>query len=173
MKIIHGPSIRYVTGRNLIINAAIRLTVQTGDLSVDVEFLVCETLSVPSILGCVFITSHVHAIRPGKRRAFFIDHAQPKRDTAIIKNLTLNRSRVTVVVAYGREDKSLRRLAKRVRLPPTSETVLPVNCDVTGLSRLRYNIRLYDRDGLTIANGIIHMPPSVPALVVNTDYLKM
>lgn len=92
VKMIRGPSIRDANRRNFVINAAIRLTVQTGDLSVEVEFFVCDNLSVPSVLGCGFITPHVDAIRRRKRRIFFISQGQHKGDTAIIKNLTLNGS---------------------------------------------------------------------------------
>lgn len=73
---------------------------------------------------------------------------------------------MNIAEVCGMEEKSVTRLAKRVRLPPRSETVVAVNCGLTGLSRLRSNLRLYARVGLTIANGIIDMPPSGPALVL-------
>lgn len=172
MKIIRCPSNRNTNGSNLVINSEIRLTVQTGDISVDVEFSACDTLSVPSILGRRFITPHVDAIRPGKRRVVFIDEGHPKGDTAIIKNRTLNGSQDIVAEAYGREQKSVTGVAKRVRLPRMSESVVLVRSDLTGLSRLRSNIRLHARLGLTMASGIIDMPPSGRFLSVIANYRK-
>lgn len=50
--------------------------------------------------------------------------------------------------------------------------MVPLNFGRTGLSSLRSNRRLYARHGLPIANGIIDVPPSGPALVVIANYRK-
>lgn len=81
--------------------AAIKLTVETGDLATEVDFLVCETISVPFILGCTSINTYVDAIRPGRRVVELQDSEGTKRGQAsIVRDLTLGGSQVKVAEVY-------------------------------------------------------------------------
>lgn len=79
---------------------------------------------------------------PTKRLVFFIEQCQPMGYTVIIKNHMLNESQVNVAEAFVREETSVTGFLKRVRLPPRTVIVVPVNCDLTGLRGLRSNVRL-------------------------------
>lgn len=137
-----GPTIRDANGNLLQTSAAITLTVQSADLMVPCDFLVCNTLSVPSLLGCEFITPFVDAIRPGKRRVHLMDHAgKPKGVTAILQDLTIYSTEVNLAAAYEPQGTGSLRLARRTVFGPMSDTIVPVNCVVSGLARLQSNPR--------------------------------
>lgn len=57
VQVTWGPIIKVANGLPIRTMAAITLTIVTGDLATEVDFLVRETLSVPCILGCTFINT--------------------------------------------------------------------------------------------------------------------
>lgn len=71
-------------------------------------------------------TPLVDAIRRGKRTVVFIDQGQRKGDAAIIMNLSLNESQMSVIEDDIQEEISVTRLAMRLRFSPMSETVVLV-----------------------------------------------
>lgn len=90
---IRGLIIKDANGRLSRTMAAITLTVETGDLATEEHFLVCETQSVPCILGCTCINTYVDAIRPGRRVVELQDSEETKRGwTAVVRDLTLGGS---------------------------------------------------------------------------------
>eukprot|EP00170_Pyropia_yezoensis_P002255 contig_9415_g2259 len=151
--------------------AAITLTTETGDLATEVDFLVRETLSVPCILGRIFVNTYVDAIRPGRTVGELQDSEGTKTgQTAIVRDLTLVGSPVRVAEVNSAYEPKVPRLAQRTRFKPLSDTVVTVNGDLAGLCQVQSTMRSYKRHKPIVANGIIDMPAWTPTLVVVANY---
>lgn len=57
LRVARGPTIKDANGRLIRTAAAVSLMLRIGNLATDVDFLVCDTLPVPCILGCSFINT--------------------------------------------------------------------------------------------------------------------
>ncbi|GAB0498675.1 hypothetical protein MMPV_010022 [Pyropia vietnamensis] len=168
---IRGPTIKDANGRIIRTTQAVTLTADIGNLTTEVDFLVCETLSVPCILGCSFINKHVEAIRPSKRVIDLHDADGSARGcTAIVRDLTATPIHVNVAEVYADAVPAVVRLAKRTRFEAMTETVTPVHCDLAGLCQVRSVQRTHHRQGVTLANGLIDLPVGGPAYVVVANY---
>ncbi|GAB0497902.1 hypothetical protein MMPV_009239 [Pyropia vietnamensis] len=171
VRVIRGPTIKDANGRIIRTTQAVTLMADIGNLTTEVDFLVCETLSVPCILGCSFINKHVEAIRPSKRVIDLHDADGSARGcTAIVRDLTATPIHVNVAEVYADAVPAVVRLAKRTRFEAMTETVTPVHCDLAGLCQVRSVQRTHHRQGVTLANGLIDLPVGGPAYVVVANY---
>ncbi|GAB0498233.1 hypothetical protein MMPV_009574 [Pyropia vietnamensis] len=171
VRVIRGPTIKDANGRIIRTTQAVTLTANIGKLTTEVDFLVCETLSVPCILGCSFINKHVEAIRPSKRVIDLHDADGSARGcTAIVRDLTTTPIHVDVAEVYADAVPAVVRLAKRTRFEAMTETVTPVRCDLAGLCQVRSVQRTHHRQGVTLADGLIDLPVGGPAYVVVANY---
>lgn len=173
VRVTRGATIKDASGCRIPTTAAVTLTVEAGDLTTEVYFLTCETLSVPCVLGCSFISVHVAAIRPGQSIVEFREADEtPRGQTAIIRNLTLSGSHVNVAEVYTDSKPKALRLAKRTRFDAMSETVVWVKCDLAGVCRVRSTLRAYKHQGLTVANGLTDTPVGCPTPVEVANYRR-
>jgi hypothetical protein len=62
------PRVNNASGRRMPLKGVVVLVTQVGELVRRVRFYVVSTLSVPCILGCHFINTHVQGIFPREQR---------------------------------------------------------------------------------------------------------
>ncbi|GAB0494937.1 hypothetical protein MMPV_006234 [Pyropia vietnamensis] len=171
VRVIRGPTIKDANGRIIRATQAVTLTADIGNLTTEVDFLVCETLLVPCILGCSFINKYVEAIQPSKRVRDLHDADGSARGcTAIVRDLTATPTHVNVAEVYADAVPAVVRLAKRTRFEAMTETVTPVHCDLAGLCQVRSVQRTHYRQEVTLANGLIDLQVGGPAYVVVANY---
>eukprot|EP00171_Calliarthron_tuberculosum_P022177 IDg22177t1 len=113
------PDIRDANKRPIQVVGAISLCVQLGTQLVMDEFLVCERLAAPVILGCTHMDRHVRAIFPMEKRILLQDGS-----SETIVRRPLRRPPTLKRPGNSQEKLQVPRLSNRVRVV-RGETIAP------------------------------------------------
>ncbi len=148
-------------GHPLSLVGTVSLLVEVGKCRVTAEFIVCDKLQVPIILGTDFTTRHVEAILCRKGYIQMTDGSQipilnrktgPRTETQAPGTENLNPTRPS----------SLIRVAQGTRLGPKTQRWLEVVCDQRGDIFISPSSRTRTIKGLIVANGVHVVKPQVP-----------
>ena len=141
-----------------------KLPVRLGRLLVRVEFIVCDTLAAPVILGADYCDKFVEAIRPRQKLVELEDGSsvpitrRPMKRVGSVKSLPF----------HPEDSKSEGRLSPKVKaatttvIPPESQRFVLVTSVRCGLLVVQPHTPLYDRHGLCATNGVVQVEPSRP-----------
>ena len=156
------PDIRDANKGRVQSLGVITLRVQLGLYQSRVDFVVCERLSVPVILGCDFCDRHVEAIRPRSKEVELDDGT-----TVPIVKAPAKRSRESVPLPQAFAFPSHRdristkvRLTEPYRLQPGTQTWVRVTSTFHGTGILHSRSVLYERHGIAVTNGIVQVEPN-------------
>ena len=139
----------------------IDLVVRLGNILVKAEFLVCERLAAPAILGCDFCDRFVEAIYPRKRVVELEDGStipivrRPLRREPDAPKLPAVQEYVT---PKGRVSPNIR-VARAVTLQPGTQTWVEVTSEKSGLVVVQPHEKLYQTGNICATNGVIHIEP--------------
>jgi len=156
--------LRDANNARLRTSGTVTLWIQTGARIGPVTFLVVDHLSVPVILGCLFIGDNAHAILPQDRSIRLTEGSV----TAFLRgplddgNRSMGVSCVLLATC-------------RTRLSPSSASVVWVWTMWGGLGQVLGASRLFTTHGITIANGVhVNVPGlSFPVIVTNIGTRKV
>ena len=136
------------------------LIVRLGSRLVKLEFIVCEHLAAPLILGCDFMDRFVEAIYPRKKTV--------ERDDGITIPITrkpLKRPPVASPVTpqdgkkpHGRESPKIR-VATAIVLPPEAQIWISVVSKRHGVAVVQPHDELYLRETIIASNGVVQVEP--------------
>ena len=151
------------------------LVTRLGNRIVKVEFIVCERLAAPVILGCDFCDRFVEAIFPRKRLIEMDDGT-----TVPITRRSLRHPYKQVrtdlkkdeaeKLPYGRRVSLKLRVAKNVVLPPETQTWVTVTTKRHGLAVIQPNDDLYHRESISATNGVVQVEPDKPFRVLVANF---
>ena len=170
----YGPLLNIGDANNnpLSMLGVISLIVRLGTFLVKLDFIVCERLAAPVILGCDFCDRFVEAIKPRKKLVELEDGT-----TVPIVRRPLARSSRAVPLPHSQEYvKSPGRItpkvkvAKAVVLPPESQTWVSVNAERRGLCVLQPHEKLYSSAQVCASNGIVQVEPHQPFRVLIANF---
>ena len=151
------------------------LVTRLGNRIVKVEFIVCERLAAPVILGCDFCDRFVEAIFlrkpliemddgttvPITRRSFRHPYKQVRTD--------LKEDEVEKLPLGGKVSPKLR-VAKNVVLSPETQTWVTVMTKRHGLAVIQPNDDLYHRESISATNGVVQVEPDKPFRVLVANF---
>jgi len=155
------PDIRDANKGRVRSIGVITLRVQLGSHQARVDFVVCERLSVPVILGCDFCDKHVEAIRPRSKTVELEDGT-----TIPIIRAPTKRSRRSVPLPKAfefptrHERPSFKvKLAEPYRLRAGTQHWVKVHSEFHGVGVLQPRGTSYEKHGVAATNGIVHVEP--------------
>ena len=125
------------------------------------EFLVCDRLAAPVILGCDFCDRVVEAIYPRKRVVELDDGStvpivrRPSRRPDSMPKLPAAQEYIT---PEGRASPKVK-CARAVVLQPGTQTWVEVTSDKSGLMVVQPHEKLYQTGNICASNGVIHVEP--------------
>ena len=166
----HGPlpNIGDANNNPLYTIGTLALVVRLGRRIVKVEFIVCERLAAPVILGCDFCDRFVEAIRPRKKLVEMDDGTEvpivrrPLRRTP--KSPPLPPSQEYHFTG-GRSSTKVK-TAETFKLPPSSQTWVTVTSTHHGLILLQPQEFLYENHQILASNGVADVEPGRPFRVL-------
>ena len=155
------PDIRDANKGRVRSLGVVSLRVQVGLYQSRVDFVVCERLSVPVILGCDYCDRHIEAIRPRSKEIELDDGT-----TVPIVRAPTKRSRDSVPLPKAfefptqTERPSVKvKLTEPYRLQPGTQTWVKVTAPFHGTGILQSRGLLYERFGVAPTNGVVHVEP--------------
>ena len=136
------------------------LIVHLGSHLVKLEFIVCERLAAPLILGCDLMDRFVEAIYPRKKTVEMDDGT-----TIPITRKPLKRPPVASPVTHqdgkqphGRESPKIP-VPTTIVLPPEAQTWTSVVSKRHGLALVQPHDELYLREKIIASNGVVQVEP--------------
>ena len=166
------PDIRDANKGRVHTLGTLSLQCQIGACSMRVNFVVCERLSVPVILGCDFCDRYVEAIRP-RRRLVEMD------DGSTVPIIRSPSSRDKDAVPLPPSQKTPRRsdrgspvvrLEQPYRLKPRTQTWVTLSSSFHGVGVVQPNDKLYTRTGVVLTNGVVNVEPGKPFKVLLANF---
>ena len=134
--------------------------VRLGSRLVKLEFIVCELLAAPLILGCDFMDRFVEAIYPRKKTVEMDDGT-----TIPITRKPLKRPPVASPVTpqdgkkpHGRESPKIR-VATAIFLPPEAQTWISMVSKRHRVAVVQPHDELYLREKIVASNGVVEVEP--------------
>ena len=168
------PSIADANNRPLSMSGRVDLFVQLGYTRVRAEFLVCERLAAPMIIGADFCDQHVEAILPRRRTVELTDGTT----IPIVRKVPRRHPKAPklppeqeYVPASGRISPKVR-VSSKIVLAPESQTFVSVTCKGHGAYVVEPSEDLYTKHGLTAANGIVFIKPDIPFRILIANFKK-
>ena len=166
------PPLADANGNPLLVEGVIPLRLRLGNAEFSVHFYVCPTLSVDILIGTEFANTNIKAI-------WCMDQKVTLRDGTTIPILSTHRPNCPNsinVATFVNEDQRLSssnaiRLAKYVKLPPSSQTYVKVTTKMAGLVEIEPKSVLFSKRGIRPANGIAEVYPArtFTVLLANTS----
>jgi len=165
------PRIRDANNNRLVTKYAIHLYVDTGCVRLFDRFLVSDNLSVPCILGTVFIEQNIEAILPRFRKIVWQEHVR----------CTEERPRPTPILAclndsawdrYWKDKPARVRACKQVLVDGQQEEWIMATCDTPGMVTITPNARLCRHKSMAVARGLAIVKPDEPFLVKLCNFGK-
>jgi len=165
------PRIQDANNNRLVAKYAIHLHVDTGGVRLFDRLLVSDNLSVPRILGTLFIEQNIEAILPCLRKIVWQEHVR----------CTEELPRPMPILAYLNDrawdrhwqDKPARvRACKQVRVNGHQEEGIMATCDTPGMVTITPNARLCRRKSMSVARGLAIVKPEEPFLVELCNFGK-
>ena len=166
IKPVKDPGLVTASRQSLPVHGTILLTLRIGQLQMRVAFLVVSRLAADMILGTTFIDRHVRAILPSARKIALkgapsvpIIGETKKKGTPppTAAEPQVDRPNTTRTPASTVSRKI--RLARRVTVPPMSQTQVEVQSDIGGLSFLQNHPKMVHKHLALMANGVMELYP--------------
>ena len=155
------PDIRDANKGRVRTAGTVTLKCQFGSYFVRVNFVVCERLSVPVILGCDFCDRYVEAIMP-RRKVVELDDGT----TVPIVRAPMTRARDAVPLPESVRYPTLHdppapkvKAAKAYKLGPGTQTWVTVRSQYHGVGIIEPLPSLYERHSVAVANGVVSVEP--------------
>ena len=170
----YGPlsNIGDANNKPLSMLGIIDLLVRLGTYLVKVDFIVCDRLAAPVILGCEYCDRFVEAIRPRKKLVELEDGStipitrrsltRPPRAPPLLPSQEF-------VKSPGRTSPKVK-VAKAIELPPESQTWVTVTSQRRGLNVLQPNDKLYSSAQICVTNGVVQVEPDEPFRVLVANF---
>ena len=164
-----GYKVVDANGNPLSIAGVISLFVRIGKCQVKAEFLVCNALQVPFLIGTDFIRHHVPAILPMDDKIMMKDDSEVPILSRVGEHDLSKVDLDPVRLDPAKRRSSAVRAFKGARLPPRSQTWVEVVTDFPGGVTIEPRTSLGSL-GIVVANGVADVQPGVPftILVANT-----
>ena len=154
------PNVADANNNPIRMKGLAHLLVRLGSRLVKLEFIVCDRLAAPLILGCDFMDRFVEAIYPRKKTVEMDDGT-----TVPITRKPLRRPPVASPVApqdgkqpHGRESSKIR-VAIAIVLPPEAQTWISVVSKRHGLAVVQPQDELYLREKIIASNAVVQVEP--------------
>ena len=166
------PDICDANDRPLRMIGTIRLVVRLGRLVSLADFIICQQLAAPMILGADYCDRFVEAIRPRKKLIELDDGS-----TVPIVRRPLKRHPKLTPLPEGLDyDRTSGRVSPKVRaaetiiIPAKSQAWITVTTARHGLGVIQPNEDLYKRRLLAVANGVVQVEPATPFRVLVANF---
>eukprot|EP00171_Calliarthron_tuberculosum_P023515 IDg23515t1 len=165
-----GPTcdIRDANRRPIRVTGMIPLSVHVGTHLVQEDFLVCEKLAAPYILGTPFMDRNVRSIQPPERRIQLTDFSY---EPIVRHKLSRGSKRIPRrqdVVDPPDLNIRLPRLSPKVRvtrsitLKPGYQTWVQVSAEVAGVHAVEPRGDLLRNHSVSATNGVVDIEPGLP-----------
>ena len=142
----------------------IRMPVRLGLFVATAEFVVCEKLAVPLILGADYCDRFVEAIYPRKKTVELADFSE----VPIIRWFSARKMRKALVPGEDETEGKGERISPRVKvarpttIEPGTQRVVECTSKRAGLVVVQRYSPLYEKHGLTCTNGVVQVEPDRP-----------
>lgn len=168
------PDICDANGKPLSMLGAATLPVRLGNRLVKVEFIVCNKLAAPAILGCDFCDRFVEAILPRRKLVELDDGTTVPITRRVLKRPQtapeLPRTRNTIVLG-GRVSPKVK-VAVATEIPAEAQAWVTVTTERHGLVVLQPFGRLYDNHKLLLSNAVVQVEPNTAFKVLVANFGK-
>ena len=156
-----GCNVVDANGKPLAIAGTITMYVRIGRCQVKAEFLVCNFLQVPFLIGTDYIRQHVRAILPMDGKIVMKDDSEVEI-LSRVGNEDLSKVDLTPLKLDSRVRRpNAIRAYKSISLPPLSQTWVRVVTRFPGGVTIEPNSSLAEH-GIVVANGVADVQPGVP-----------
>eukprot|EP00171_Calliarthron_tuberculosum_P023134 IDg23134t1 len=170
-----GPPIdvRDANKRLIRIEGVISLSVQVGTMMVQEEFLVCDRLAAPYILGCTFLDRFVTAIFPKDKILLMNDGSSEP-----IVRRPLKMPPPAQKVKPSEPELKLQRTSPVVRvaepkvLQPGTQAWILCRSNLHGFHALEPKTELLRQNGITVTNGVLEVSPNTPYRIMVANFSK-
>ena len=147
------------------------LIVRIGQFKARVHFVVVTNMAVDCILGTSFCDRHVHGIFPRTRRVAFHDGSSVP---IIGQTAGLPKFGVPQAPPPAQNPKlntsNRVRLARKILLPPMTQTEVDVRVDQGGLRFIQAHPKLIDKHMSLAANGVMDVTPNRPFRILMSNF---
>ena len=150
----------------------IKMPMRLGRFVVTAEFIVCEKLALPLILGADYCDRFVEAIYPRKKTVELEDSSE----VPIVRQFSARKGRKWLVPGeYENDDRKRERISPRVKvarattIEPGTHRVVECTSKRAGLVVFQPYSLLYKKHRLICTNGVVQVEPDRPfrLIVVN------
>ena len=168
------PEIRDANNRLITTLGILRLVVQINGSTNVVEFVVCDRLAAPVILGAAFCDRFVEAIYPRRKEVELVDGTVTAIVRRPLKRLPAAQQIPTGGLDELRDRKQIPKLrvARVTTIKAQSQTWVPVTSDRQGLCVLQPSPDLFMKSSLAMANGVAEMEPNRPFSILVANFAR-
>ena len=153
----------------------IRMPVRLGKFVAAAEFIVCERLAVPLILGADYCDRFVEAIYPRRKTVELADFSE----VPIVRRFSPRKGKQRLVPGGDEKgEEKEERISPRVRaarattIEPGTQRVVECTSKRAGLVVVQPYSPLYERHGLICTNGVIQVEPDRPFSLLIANFRK-
>ena len=153
----------------------IRMPVRLGRFVATAEFIVCEKLTVPLILGADYCDRFVEVIYPRKKTVELADFSEVR----ITRRFSARKGKQRLVRGGEEEtEEKGERIYPRVKaarattIEPGTQRVVECTSKRAGLDVVQPYSPLYERHGLTCTNGVVKVEPDRPFRLLIANFRK-
>ena len=142
----------------------IRMPVRIGRFVATAEFIVCEKLAVPIILGADYFDRFLEEIYPQKKTVELADFSE----VPIIRRFSARKERENLVRGEDETEGAGERISPRVKvaramtIEPGTQRVVECTSKRAGLVVVQPHSPLYERHGLKCTNRVVQVEPDRP-----------
>lgn len=171
-----GPTLDIADANNRPLRTVgyLPLVLRLGTYVVQLDFVVCDSLAAPVILGCDFCDRFVEAIRPRAKTVEMADGSTVPIVRKPLKRAT--KKRVPLPAAQEPTNTSpvstKFRVANSLAVPPESQVWVSRVSKHHGIRVVQPSESLYNQRQLAVANGVVSIVPDVPFKVLVANFGK-
>ena len=152
-----------------------RMPVTLGRFVAIAEFIVCEKLAVPLILGADYCDRLVEAIYPRKDTVELADFSE----VPIIRRFSARKGKQRLVPGEAEKEEGKRerfsprvKVARATTIEPGTQRVVECTSKKAGLVVVQPYSSLYERHGLICTNGVVQVEPDRPFRLLVANFQK-